>query len=96
MDFTKEPTQEEMQELIEKAQREMQEILDSMTPEEREASIMRAQEAIAQDEARRQSLIDSAAQLLGQTSPAEKPKFCPNCGAPAGGGNFCEYCGSKL
>ena len=28
---------------------------------------------------------------------AEKPfRFCPNCGAQAGGGKFCEYCGSPL
>ena len=27
---------------------------------------------------------------------APKPKFCPNCGAPAGAGKFCEHCGSKL
>ncbi len=26
----------------------------------------------------------------------EKPKFCPNCGAPANGGKFCEHCGTKL
>ena len=25
-----------------------------------------------------------------------KPKFCPNCGAPAEGGKFCQSCGSKL
>ena len=30
-------------------------------------------------------------------SDAGKPLgFCPNCGAKAGGGNFCEYCGSPL
>ena len=27
---------------------------------------------------------------------APKPKFCPNCGAPADGGKFCQNCGSKL
>lgn len=27
---------------------------------------------------------------------APRPKFCPNCGAPAGAGKFCEHCGSKL
>jgi len=25
-----------------------------------------------------------------------RPKFCPECGAPASGGKFCEHCGSKL
>lgn len=33
----------------------------------------------------------------GARSDAEKPaRFCPNCGAKAGGGKFCEYCGSPL
>ena len=27
---------------------------------------------------------------------AAAPKFCSNCGAPANGGKFCEYCGTKL
>lgn len=27
---------------------------------------------------------------------APKPKFCPNCGAPADGGKFCQSCGTKL
>ena len=27
---------------------------------------------------------------------APKPKFCPNCGTPVGGGKFCPNCGSKL
>ena len=28
---------------------------------------------------------------------SENPsRFCPNCGARADGGNFCEYCGSPL
>ena len=30
----------------------------------------------------------------GQEAP--KPKFCPNCGAPADSGKFCQSCGSKL
>ena len=27
---------------------------------------------------------------------APRPKFCPNCGAPADGGKFCQSCGSQL
>ena len=27
---------------------------------------------------------------------AEVPKFCPNCGVPTNGGNFCGNCGNKL
>ena len=33
----------------------------------------------------------------GAQSGAEKPvRFCQNCGAQAGDGKFCEYCGSPL
>lgn len=32
----------------------------------------------------------------GSTAAATEPKFCPNCGTPAGGGNFCSNCGHKL
>ena len=33
----------------------------------------------------------------GAKSDAEKPvRFCQNCGAQAGDGKFCEYCGSPL
>ena len=37
-------------------------------------------------------------QEAGSTSAQEapKPKFCPNCGAPADGGKFCQHCGGKL
>ena len=28
--------------------------------------------------------------------PKEGPKFCPNCGTPTSGGNFCTACGNKL
>jgi len=34
-----------------------------------------------------------------QTEPVQepaRPKFCPNCGAPADGGKFCQSCGSRL
>lgn len=35
-----------------------------------------------------------------QAAPAQPapagPKFCPNCGAPAEGGKFCQFCGSKF
>ena len=33
----------------------------------------------------------------GARNDAEKPvRFCRNCGAQAGDGKFCEYCGSPL
>jgi len=36
----------------------------------------------------------AAAAAVPQASAA--PKFCPNCGAPADGGKFCQSCGSAL
>ena len=37
-------------------------------------------------------------QEAGSTSAQEtpKPKFCPNCGAPAEGGKFCQSCGTPF
>ena len=38
-------------------------------------------------------------QVVPQAAPvqeAPRPKFCPNCGAPASGGKFCQHCGSPL
>lgn len=48
-----------------------------------------------------------AAQPIVQATPVQQPapepvpapsapKFCPNCGAPADGGKFCQSCGSRL
>ena len=48
-----------------------------------------------------------AAQPIIQATPVQQPapepvpepsapKFCPNCGAPADGGKFCQSCGSRL
>jgi len=52
------------------------------------------------------ALLGALNQLAGQnaaTAPqaapvqeASRPKFCPNCGAPASGGKFCQHCGSPL
>ena len=95
MDNGTEISREELEALLEKAKAELQATLDKMTPEEREAAEARAQKAIEEDRAETQRLIDSAAKLTSAPSPAS-PKFCSNCGAKAGGGNFCEYCGSPL
>ena len=91
-------TPEELQALLEKAQKELQEKLDSMTPEEREQAQLRAQQAIEDDAASMQKLMDDAAKVAAGDIPAQKPvpKFCPNCGAPAGDGNFCQFCGTDL
>ena len=88
---------EEMQKLVEKARRELEETLAKMTPEERAAAEQRAQEMIAKDREYMDALIAQAAAVCGGTPKAEtRPKFCRNCGAPAGGGKFCTNCGSPL
>ncbi|MBR0027412.1 MAG: hypothetical protein IJP58_02040 [Clostridia bacterium] len=98
MDNIKEPTREELEQLVEKAKRDLQETLDKMTPEERAEAERKAKKAIAEDEARMQKIFEDVAKYTsGGAMPAQsKPKFCPNCGAPAGSGNFCEYCGKPL
>ena len=96
MDNNKEPSKEELEALIEKAKKELQERLDKMTPEEREQAKLRYEQAKAEDEAKLRDLTETAAKFASGAAPAKAPKFCPNCGARAGGGKFCEYCGSKL
>ncbi len=89
-------TPEELQAILEKAQKELQEKLDSMTPEEREQAQIKAQQAIEDDAASMQKLMDDAAKVAAGNIPTQKPNFCPNCGAPAGDGNFCQFCGTAL
>ena len=96
MDTNMNYTPEELQAILEKAQKELQEKLDSMTPEEREQAQLRAQQAIEDDAASMQKLIDEAAKVAAGDIPTQKPKFCPNCGAPAGEGKFCAFCGGAL
>ena len=36
------------------------------------------------------------APVQAEEPAAPAPKFCPNCGAPCGGGKFCQSCGSRL
>jgi len=31
-----------------------------------------------------------------QANGGAAPKFCPNCGTPTNGANFCSNCGNKL
>ena len=38
----------------------------------------------------------AAAPQAAPVQEAPRPKFCPNCGAPAEGGKFCQHCGSPL
>ena len=91
-------SQEELEKALEKAKRDAQEMLDKMTPEEREQALKRAEKLIEEDRASMQKLIDDAQAIAAESAPAEKakPKFCTNCGAPAGAGKFCTNCGSPL
>jgi len=40
--------------------------------------------------------IELEALKAPQAQETPKPKFCPECGAPADGGKFCQHCGTKL
>ena len=89
-------SQEELKKLVEKAEKDMQAILEKMTPEEREQAQIKAQKAIQEDEARIQKLLDDAAALTSASPRTQARETCASCGAPAGSGNFCEYCGQPL
>jgi len=54
------------------------------------------QKGLAADED--ETAAQNEAALQAEETPEEerKPKFCPECGAPASGGKFCEHCGTKL
>ena len=43
-----------------------------------------------------QAGMDQVAPQAAPVQEAPRPKFCPNCGAPASGGKFCQHCGSPL
>ena len=96
MENMREPSREEMEQLLEKAKRELQERLDRMTPEEREQAQIRAQKLIEEEEAARQKLLADCAAIAGGSAAKPAPNFCGHCGAKAGGGKFCECCGMPL
>jgi vacuolar-type H+-ATPase subunit H len=87
---------EELALALEKAKREAQALLDKMTPEEREQARIKAEKLIEEDNASMQKLIDDAKRVASEFSEKKAPSFCTGCGAPAGKGNFCEYCGQPL
>ena len=89
-------TREDLEKMIEKAKKDLQEAMEKLSPEERAEAEKRAQKMIADDEAKRKRLLESASELLGKRFVPETPKFCKSCGAPAGSGKFCEYCGQLL
>ena len=90
------PTQEEIQQMLEKAQRDWQAALEKMTQEERAQAKQRAQKMVEEDNARMQALLDNAASVAAGIPSKAKPRFCTNCGAPVSGGKFCTNCGSPL
>ncbi|MBQ7670401.1 MAG: hypothetical protein IJS45_06745 [Clostridia bacterium] len=89
-------SREELEKLIEKAKADLQATLDKMTPEEREQAELKAKKMIEEDEAKRKRLLETGAKIASESGTSEKPKFCSNCGAKAGDGKFCEFCGSPL
>ena len=71
-------------------------MLDKMTPEEREQAEIRAQKLIEEDRIAKQKLIDEGTVIAAKFSGTKAPEFCSCCGAPAGTGKFCAYCGQPL
>ena len=87
-------TREELEQILEEQKAMLQKSLAAMSPQERAEAIRKAEQAIKEDEIKRQRLLDSAAKLLAHSHhQKEKPKFCTHCGAKAGDGEYCEYCG---
>lgn len=116
-------SREEMERALEEAQKKVQAMLNKMTPEERVQAQMKANQAIAEDQAAMQKLIDEANAVMDGYPPQREmmerntaqehhvnpypgayvpnavqdtARVCPNCGAKAERGKFCEYCGSAL
>ena len=91
-----EVSREEMAKLLEKAKADMQAMLDKMTPEERAAAEIIAQKMMEADEAETQRIMDAAAKITAEQTSPDAPRFCKHCGAKAGSGKICEYCGMPL
>lgn len=73
---------------------------DSLPKEEKEAPEPGSLFKKAEPE---EKVEDSVSEIKEENNPEIKeesanigPKFCPNCGTPANGGNFCTNCGNKL
>ena len=102
-------TEEELKRLLEEQKKKVEAMLAAMTPEERaDAEKKFAAMRKTLDDARKVMEMNTAQEHHtvpypgayvpdGARSDAEKPvRFCQNCGAQAGDGKFCEYCGSPL
>lgn len=73
---------------------ELQPFADEISRIEQEIAACR--EEIAQKEAAIEAIKAEAA-APAQSAPAEGPRFCPKCGAPAvPGAAFCAQCGARL
>lgn len=95
--------QEEMERYLEEQKKKVEVMLAAVTPEERAQAEQKFAAMKAADDAMMQQTMNDAQKAMkmntgsGYAPEAEKQVcFCPNCGAPAGGRNFCEYCGSSL
>lgn len=99
MDQNTEISREEMERIIKESERQLQEALARMSPEERQKAEQLGWKAVKDDEAQRQQLLDSAAEVLKGSSPQQAApapaRFCKHCGAPIKG-KFCEYCGMPV
>jgi len=102
-------TEEELKRLLEEQKKKVEAMLAAMTPEERaDAEKKFAAMRKTLGAARKGTEVSTAQEHHtvpypgayvpdGARSDAEKPvRFCQNCGAQAGDGKFCEYCGSPL
>ena len=83
-------TPEEMAKKMEEAQKAAQEAFNKLTPEEQERAKAEAEKMMQESEQERKSLMESVQKILGK----DVPKFCPYCGTPNSGGNFCSSCGA--
>ena len=61
----------------------------------KEILLAQAAQAMADATVRIESQMAAAA-FASPVQGSSATKFCPNCGAPAHGGKFCEHCGTKL
>ena len=71
----------------------------NMSPEEHAKRYQEAMQAAQQTLAMQQASVTQqtlTSQQNQSTGQAGYPKFCPNCGTPTTGSNFCTNCGNKL
>ncbi len=103
-------TPEELERLVEKKKKELEQMLARLTPEARAEAEKNAAALWEADAAAMRKTLDDARAVMemntlqehglrgapGAYVPEAAVRVCPNCGAQAPGGSFCEYCGSPL